>query len=88
MAGGADASHRGGAPGFVRVDESGFWWPDYPGNNLFNSLGNLAVNPEAALLFFHFTAGRILHLSGTAPRTRATPRSATDVSLREDLSDD
>lgn len=63
---GADASHRGGAPGFVRVDERGVRWPDYPGNNLFNSLGNLAVNPEAALLFFDFTTGRTLHLSGTA----------------------
>jgi predicted pyridoxine 5'-phosphate oxidase superfamily flavin-nucleotide-binding protein len=67
---GADASHRGGAPGFVRADEQGLWWPDYQGNNLFTSLGNLAVNPEAApeaaLLFFDFAAGRTLQLSGTA----------------------
>jgi hypothetical protein len=64
---GADASHKGGAPGFVRVDEhGGLRWPDYPGNNLFNSLGNLAVNSEAALLFFDFPAGRTLQLSGTA----------------------
>jgi uncharacterized protein len=63
---GADASHRGGAPGFVRVSGHGLWWPDYSGNNLFNSLGNLASNPEAALLFFDFSAGRTLHLSGTA----------------------
>jgi predicted pyridoxine 5'-phosphate oxidase superfamily flavin-nucleotide-binding protein len=63
---GADASHRGGAPGFVRVDDDGLWWPDYPGNNLFNSLGNLAVDPEAALLFFDFPSGRTLQLSGTA----------------------
>ena len=61
---GADASHRGGPPGFVRVDERGLWWPDYPGNNLFNSLGNLAVSPETALLFPDFTTGRTLHLSG------------------------
>jgi predicted pyridoxine 5'-phosphate oxidase superfamily flavin-nucleotide-binding protein len=63
---GTDASHRGGAPGFVRVDDRGLWWPDYPGNNLFNSLGNLAVDPEAALLFFDFPTGRTLQLSGTA----------------------
>lgn len=63
---GADASHRGGPPGFVRVDERGLWWPDYPGNNLFNSLGNLAVSPETALLFPDFTTGRTLHLSGTS----------------------
>jgi hypothetical protein len=63
---GADASHRGGAPGFVRVEGNQLWWPDYPGNNLFNSFGNLAVNPEAALLFIDFGTGAVLHLSGTA----------------------
>ncbi|MFF5075594.1 pyridoxamine 5'-phosphate oxidase family protein [Actinoplanes sp. NPDC000266] len=63
---GADASHRGGPPGFVRIDERGLWWPDYPGNNMFNSLGNLAVSPAAALLFLDFTTGATLHLSGTA----------------------
>ncbi|ATY12449.1 pyridoxamine 5'-phosphate oxidase [Amycolatopsis sp. AA4] len=63
---GADASHRGGAPGFVRVDGNALWWPDYPGNNLFNSLGNIAANPEAALLFFDFETGRLLQVSGTA----------------------
>lgn len=63
---GTDTSHRGGTPGFVRVDGGRLWWPDYPGNNLFNSFGNLAVDPEAALLFFDFDTGRTLHLSGTA----------------------
>ena len=63
---GSDASHRGGTPGFVRVDGDRLWWPDYPGNNLFNSFGNLAVDPEASLLFFDFGTGRTLQLSGTA----------------------
>jgi hypothetical protein len=63
---GSDTSHRGGAPGFVRVDGDRLWWRDYPGNNLFNSFGNLAVDPEAALLFLDFDTGRTLHLSGTA----------------------
>ena len=63
---GSDTSHRGGAPGFVRVDGDRLWWPDYPGNNLFNSFGNLAVDPEASLLFFDFDTGRTLQLSGTA----------------------
>ncbi len=62
---GTDASHRGGPAGVVRADEHGLWWPDFPGNNLFNSLGNLAVNSEAALLFFDFITGQTLHLSGT-----------------------
>lgn len=63
---GADASHRGGTPGFVRVDGNTLWWPDYPGNNMFNSFGNLAVDDSAALLFVDFDTGATLHLSGTA----------------------
>jgi uncharacterized protein len=63
---GSDASHRGGAPGFVRVEDGELWWPDYPGNNLFNSMGNIAVDPETALLFFDFDAGTLLQLSGRA----------------------
>jgi predicted pyridoxine 5'-phosphate oxidase superfamily flavin-nucleotide-binding protein len=63
---GTDASHRGGPAGFVRVDGNQLWWPDYPGNNLFNSFGNLAVASEAALLFPDFTTGRTVQLSGTA----------------------
>ncbi|GAB3826313.1 pyridoxamine 5'-phosphate oxidase family protein [Dactylosporangium cerinum] len=63
---GADASHRGGPHGFLRVDGDDLWWPDYPGNNMFNSLGNLATDPSAALLVPDFATGRTLHLSGTA----------------------
>ncbi|MGB3481828.1 MAG: pyridoxamine 5'-phosphate oxidase family protein [Mycobacterium sp.] len=64
---GSDASHRGGPPGFVRVDSrSRLWWPDFPGNNMFNSLGNLAVDDESALLFVDFTTGATLHICGTA----------------------
>ncbi|MEV0992470.1 pyridoxamine 5'-phosphate oxidase family protein [Streptomyces sp. NPDC049949] len=63
---GRDASHRGGPPGFVRVEGDSLWWPDYPGNNMFNSLGNLAVDSAAALLFADFATGHTVHLSGTA----------------------
>lgn len=63
---GADTSHRGGAPGFVRVEGGRLWWPDYPGNNLFNSMGNLVADPAAALLFVDFAAGSTLQLSGRA----------------------
>lgn len=68
---GNDASHRGGPPGFVHVDQTGttLTWPDYPGNNLFNSLGNLTLDPTAALLFADFTTGATLHLTGTAETT-------------------
>lgn len=52
---GVDASHRGGAPGFVRViDGRTFEFPDYSGNYLFKTLGNLMVDPRAALLFPDF----------------------------------
>ncbi|WP_413755546.1 pyridoxamine 5'-phosphate oxidase family protein [Streptomyces sp. MMBL 11-3] len=63
---GNDASHRGGPPGFVRVEDGRLWWPDYDGNNMFNTLGNLHVDPTAALLFCDFATGRTLHLSGRA----------------------
>ncbi|MFJ3234908.1 pyridoxamine 5'-phosphate oxidase family protein [Streptomyces sp. NPDC086787] len=63
---GNDASHRGGPSGFVRVEDGRLWWPDYWGNNMFNTLGNLTIDPTAALLFCDFTTGRSLHLSGRA----------------------
>jgi len=63
---GADASHRGGPAGFVETDGAELWWPDLPGNNMFNSLGNLAVSPDAALLFIDWSRGATLAVSGTA----------------------
>lgn len=63
---GNDASHRGGPPGFVSVDSGRLSWPDYPGNNMFNSFGNLFADPTAALLFVDFDSGATLQLSGTA----------------------
>jgi predicted pyridoxine 5'-phosphate oxidase superfamily flavin-nucleotide-binding protein len=63
---GSDASHRGGPSGFARADANSVRWPDFPGNNMFNSLGNLAVDPAAALLFVDFFSGRTLQLSGAA----------------------
>lgn len=76
---GNDANHRGGPAGFVRVEDSQFlWWPDYLGNNMFNSLGNLAVDPTTALLFVDFTTGRTLHLSGRAVVEATAPGVAGD----------
>ncbi len=64
---GADASHRGGAPGFVRVEGGRrLVWPDYSGNAMFNTLGNLAVDPRAGLLFVNFENGDTLQVSGRA----------------------
>lgn len=65
--GGTDASHRGGNPGFVKiVDEKTLLWPDYIGNNMFNTLGNITAYPHAGLLFVDFANGRTLQLTGTA----------------------
>jgi predicted pyridoxine 5'-phosphate oxidase superfamily flavin-nucleotide-binding protein len=76
---GSDASHRGGSAGFVRVDSpERLWWPDYPGNNMFNSFGNLAVDDEAALLFTDFTTGATLQVSGTAEVQWTTPGAVGD----------
>ncbi len=66
-AGGADASHRGGQSGFVRVMESKkLVWPDYSGNGMFQTLGNLAINSRAGLLFMDFERGAVLQLTGHA----------------------
>ncbi|NMH79303.1 pyridoxamine 5'-phosphate oxidase [Pseudonocardia xinjiangensis] len=76
---GTDTSHRGGSPGFVRVEESGeLWWPDYPGNNLFNSLGNIITDPTTALLFLDFTTGTALQISGRSALEWVRPGAAGD----------
>ncbi|MCV3271839.1 FAD-binding oxidoreductase [Roseobacter sinensis] len=64
---GFDASHRGGAPGFVSVvDATHLRIPDYAGNNFFNTIGNLLENPAIGLAFVDFETGGLLQLSGTA----------------------
>jgi predicted pyridoxine 5'-phosphate oxidase superfamily flavin-nucleotide-binding protein len=64
---GADVSHRGGKPGFVHVDAQGLiTWPDFQGNNFFNTIGNLTADGRAGLLFIDFERGDLLHLSGHA----------------------
>jgi predicted pyridoxine 5'-phosphate oxidase superfamily flavin-nucleotide-binding protein len=61
---GVDVSHRGGKPGFVRIDDDGtLTVPDFIGNNFFNTLGNLMVHPQAGLLFADFTSGDLLHIA-------------------------
>ncbi|WUH88946.1 pyridoxamine 5'-phosphate oxidase family protein [Streptomyces sp. NBC_00433] len=65
--GDADASHRGGNPGFVRtLSPRRIRWPDYQGNTMLMTLGNLTVNPHAGLLFIDWQAGTTLQVTGTA----------------------
>lgn len=64
---GVDVSHRGGKPGFVRVDdECTLTIPDFVGNFHFNTFGNLLLNPHAGLLFVDFDRGNLMYLTGTA----------------------
>ena len=77
-AAGADVSHRGGAPGFVRVPDAGrLLIPDYAGNMMFNSLGNVAADGRAGLLLVDFVSGRTLQLTGTATISWAPALVAT-----------
>ena len=65
--GDTDASHRGGNPGFVRLGADGsLSWPDYRGNAMMMTLGNLEQDPAAGLLFFDWSSGATLQLTGTA----------------------
>ena len=64
---GVDVSHRGGKPGFALVaHETLLLLPDYAGNCMFNTLGNIAVNPKCGLLFIDFDSGDTLQLTGEA----------------------
>ena len=75
---GFDASHRGGAPGFVQVlDPTHLRIPDYAGNNFFNTIGNLLENPAIGIVFVDFDTGGLLHISGRA-RVDWDPRDARD----------
>jgi len=63
---GADVSHRGGQPGFVRVGhDNTLTVPDFSGNLFFNTLGNFVVYPRAGLLFVDFESGDLLSITGT-----------------------
>ncbi|WP_424811282.1 pyridoxamine 5'-phosphate oxidase family protein [Roseococcus sp. YIM B11640] len=64
-----DCSFRGGAPGFVKVvAPSVLEWPEYDGNSMYRTLGNIIRNPRVGLLFIRFDA--------TANRTRLTGNAA------------
>ena len=76
-----DCSFKGGAPGFVRVtapDEIAF--PDYDGNGMFKSLGNLTVNAQVGLLFIDLhEKPRRLRVNGEAKVSRDDPLLAQTV---------
>jgi len=60
---GVDVSHRGGRPGFVRLDGAdGLAVPDFMGNSFFNTLGNITLHPLAGLLFIDYESGDLLQI--------------------------
>ncbi|KRE16148.1 pyridoxamine 5'-phosphate oxidase [Bosea sp. Root483D1] len=63
---GLDISHRGGKPGFVRIEGDRLTVPDFAGNSYFNTFGNLLRKPETSLLFIDFAKGDLLQLQGVA----------------------
>jgi predicted pyridoxine 5'-phosphate oxidase superfamily flavin-nucleotide-binding protein len=72
-----DVSHRGGPPGFVRVESASVLTvPDYSGNRYFNTLGNLAANPRAGLVFVDFAQGDLLQMTGDTELVLDSPEIA------------
>lgn len=62
-----DCSYKGGLPGFVRVlDEHTLAIPDYDGNGMYRSWGNVLVNPQVGLLFLDFERPKRLRVNGVA----------------------
>ncbi|KIW04207.1 uncharacterized protein PV09_04515 [Verruconis gallopava] len=65
-----DTNHRGGPAGFIRIlsnSTSGteIIYPEYSGNRLYQTLGNLRVTPQAGLVIPDFDTGNVLYLTGT-----------------------
>ena len=77
-----DCNHRGGPAGFIRVlqptstsEASTIVWPEYSGNNLYQTLGNLMTTPQAGLCIPNFTTGDVLYLTGTTEVLVGQPAS-------------
>ena len=85
-----NCSYKGGDPGFVRVlDERTIAFPNYDGNGMYLSMGNVLVNPHVGLLFIDFerrppaAAQRRRRRSTTTTRCwRRTPRRSSSCASR------
>jgi uncharacterized protein len=76
----ADCSFKGGAAGFIRISaQDELVFPDYDGNGMFKSLGNIAMNPNVGLLFLDFEKPRRLRVNGIAAISRDDPLLAHTV---------
>ncbi|KEF54494.1 uncharacterized protein A1O9_09661 [Exophiala aquamarina CBS 119918] len=90
-----DANHRGGPQGFIRIEQpenpeeaSTLVWPEYSGNNLYQTLGNLEATPRAGLVVPDFETGDVLYLTGNtktlvgAEASRVIAKSNLAVSIK------
>ncbi|MFN6120568.1 MAG: pyridoxamine 5'-phosphate oxidase family protein [Actinomycetes bacterium] len=69
---GTDPTHRGGPPGFVTVlDETSISLPDYLGNGMFQTLGNLLIDSRIGLLCIDYRSGRTIQITGVGTIARA-----------------
>lgn len=65
--GAPDCSYKGGRPGFVNVvDENTLVIPDYDGNGMYRTWGNVLVNPQVGLLFLDFETPKRMRVNGKA----------------------
>jgi ferredoxin-NADP reductase/predicted pyridoxine 5'-phosphate oxidase superfamily flavin-nucleotide-binding protein len=61
-----DVNHRGGPAGFVRiVSPTTLAYPEYSGNRLYQSLGNLMLNPKIGITFPDYETGNVVYMTGT-----------------------
>lgn len=69
-----DCSYKGGLPGFVRVvDSRTLAIPDYDGNGMYRSWGNVLVNPQVGLMFLDFENQNRIRVNGTAQVSASDP---------------
>jgi predicted pyridoxine 5'-phosphate oxidase superfamily flavin-nucleotide-binding protein len=82
-AGRPDCSYKGGMPGFVQVlDDRTLAFPDYDGNGMYRSLGNVLVNGNVGMLFVDFANTRRIRVNGAASIDPEDPlRSAFEGSV-------
>lgn len=88
-------NHRGGPPGFIRVERNDsqsviLVYPEYSGNRLYQTLGNLVLDPRAGIVVPDFETGNVLYISGTTKiivgkdASQLLPRSNLAVQIRVD----
>jgi len=71
-----NCSYKGGDPGFVRVlDETTLAFPNYDGNGMFLSMGNIDDNAQVGLLFIDFENQKRMRVNGSA---RLAPASSIE----------